>query len=285
MVSRSSYTSLARVTIQARTIQRAAKRRTPKPVHRQATRVASQLSPHRREAGGGGCRGAFTLIELLVVIAIIAVLAALLVPALKRARESGINTVCVSAEHQFGVAMSMYALEHDNRLVPASLGTDQAFDVLLDPYLETLPAAGNTAAKKGGLWTCPADYLEPNRSYVRYQRRSYGMNLYLTQVFAWARREATTNLDELPRRAVVLGEAWEAVIGTRSELGAAQVWNGLSGLAVFNYASNLFGLYHFQAGGNYLFSDGSVEYYRVADIRDRPDITAPHRENGLFYWE
>jgi prepilin-type N-terminal cleavage/methylation domain-containing protein/prepilin-type processing-associated H-X9-DG protein len=224
----------------------------------------------------------FTLIELLVVIAIIAVLAALLLPAIRRARESGISTVCKSAEHQFGVAMAMYATDYDNKLVPATkAGKDQAFDVLLDPYLETLPAIGNTEATKGGLWTCPADNLPPNPSYVEYQRRSYGMNLYLT----FTSPDATSSMDDLAKRAVVLGEAWEAVIGTRSVLGASQVWNGYSTLAVFNYGSNLYGLYHFQEGGNYLFSDGSVEYYTVEDIRFRDDLTAPRRPNGSFFWE
>ena len=228
-------------------------------------------------------RSGFTLIELLVVIAIIAVLAAILLPSLRRAREAGISSVCKSAEHQFGVAMAMYGTDHDNRLVPASLGSDRAFDVLLDPYLNTLPPAGNTEAKTGGLWTCPADYLKPNRSYVQHQRRSYGMNWYLTDVWYWWNHEATAQFDELPHRVVVLGESWEAVIGTRSELGAAQTWYFPSANAVFRHAGNLFGLYHFLEGGNYLFSDGSVEYYLPEDIQFRKDLTAPTRENGWLY--
>ena len=69
---------------------------------------------HRDNAQAGPA--AFTLIELLVVIAIIALLMAVLLPALAIARERGRRAVCKSNVHQFILGIHVYATENEHRL-------------------------------------------------------------------------------------------------------------------------------------------------------------------------
>ncbi len=63
-------------------------------------------------------RRGFTLTELLVVISVIALLAALLLPALSRAKIKAIETQCRNNQHQLAIAFAAYAVDHRDAIVP-----------------------------------------------------------------------------------------------------------------------------------------------------------------------
>ena len=65
--------------------------------------------------------GAFTLVELLVVIAIIAILAALLMPALGRSKGKAYNAACVNNLRQLGIATRLYSDDNRERLPSAEI--------------------------------------------------------------------------------------------------------------------------------------------------------------------
>ena len=61
-------------------------------------------------------RAGFTLIEVLTVVAIISILAALLLPALTRAKESARGVTCINNMHQFALATMNYTMDHDGNV-------------------------------------------------------------------------------------------------------------------------------------------------------------------------
>jgi prepilin-type N-terminal cleavage/methylation domain-containing protein len=115
-------------------------------------------APRARPRRPAPAPASFTLIELLVVVAIIAILAAMLLPALRNARTSARAIECMNRLRQIGTASSIYIDEHAE-FIP----TGFAIIPSLAPYVG-LPTTGNRAFGSP-LWWCPfAELNETDRA-------------------------------------------------------------------------------------------------------------------------
>jgi prepilin-type N-terminal cleavage/methylation domain-containing protein/prepilin-type processing-associated H-X9-DG protein len=133
--------------------------------------VRLEGEPSASEFSGDDSLRAFTLIELLVVIAILAILAALLLPAMNKSKQKAQGVVCMSNGKQLFLALSLYAEDNSEWLPPnehgefdvgtrvwlmGDLRTSDATNInfLMDPYYSSL---SRYIGKQYRLFKCPGD--------------------------------------------------------------------------------------------------------------------------------
>ena len=225
----------------------------------------TQCSAPRRPRG-------FTLLELLAVIATIAVLAAILLPALARARESAPRTSCLNNLMEIGLSLQMFAQENDWAL-PWSGGGGNA-DCLVKMAGEYFPDVD--------VFVCPSDPNEgrwnegagrgeeppPLNSYINAPR-----SLRVSYDYLGAYTKSPIIQPTPPKAVPQWPVMWDLV--TPREPVRDEKYPASSSIQWPVAESN-----HVPGGGNVLWLDGSVTFVHYASW---PAVDLPARPQGIDY--